>query len=77
MVAYAMVSPGPPFPVMCVAYAFNGFGIALQDAQANGYVACLKENASEKMGLLHAVYGWCIPPFHAHWFLTEPFLDVA
>ena len=58
--AYTMISPAPPFPVMCLAYVFNGFGIALQDAQANGYVACLKENASAKMGLLHAVYGLCL-----------------
>lgn len=34
-------------------------GIALQDAQANGFVADLPNNASAKMGLLHAVYGEC------------------
>jgi len=35
----------------------NGVGMALQDAQANGFVASLKDNASEKMGMLHAAYG--------------------
>ncbi|QRW18946.1 major facilitator superfamily transporter [Rhizoctonia solani] len=43
--------------VILLAYAVNGFGIALQDAQANGFVAELPNNASAKMGLLHAVYG--------------------
>ncbi|TDL22800.1 MFS general substrate transporter [Rickenella mellea] len=63
-VGYAMVAPAPPFPVMCIAYAINGWGGALQDAQANGFVASLKENAAAKMGLLHAVYGlgaFCSP----------------
>jgi hypothetical protein len=32
-------------------------GIALQDAQSNGFVADLPNNASAKMGLLHAAYG--------------------
>ncbi|KAG9126758.1 hypothetical protein FRC07_002093 [Ceratobasidium sp. 392] len=57
VVAYCLLSPGLPFPVMCIAYALNGFGISLQDAQANGFVAALPNNASAKMGLLHAVYG--------------------
>lgn len=29
-VAYALQSPAPPFPVFCLGYAINGFGIALQ-----------------------------------------------
>ncbi|KAF8680184.1 tetracycline resistance protein [Rhizoctonia solani] len=57
VVAYCLLAPALPFPVMCIAYAVNGFGIALQDAQANGFVAELPNNASAKMGLLHAVYG--------------------
>ncbi|CAE6453923.1 unnamed protein product [Rhizoctonia solani] len=62
VLAYSILAPALPFPVMCVAYAINGFGkyassIALQDAQANGFVAELPNNASAKMGLLHAVYG--------------------
>jgi len=38
-------------------FAINGFGLAVQDAQANGYVASLKNNAETKMGILHAAYG--------------------
>lgn len=55
--AYSILAPAPPFPVMCIAYAMNGFGIALQNAQANGFISSLPNNASAKMGLLHAGYG--------------------
>ncbi|KAI0763030.1 MFS general substrate transporter [Trametes elegans] len=54
---YALEAPAPPFPVFVLGYAVNGFGLSLQDAGANGYVASLKENASTKMGILHAIYG--------------------
>ncbi|TDL22801.1 MFS general substrate transporter [Rickenella mellea] len=57
-IAYAISSPPPPFPVLCLAYLINGWGLALQDALANGYVAGLKVNASEKMGIMHAIYGF-------------------
>jgi hypothetical protein len=40
-----------------IAYALNGFGAALEDAQANGFVASYKDNAATKMGVLHAAYG--------------------
>ncbi len=30
VVAYAMESPQPPFPVMVMAYALAGFGMSLQ-----------------------------------------------
>ena len=53
VVAYAIQASAPPFPLFCLAGAVNGFGISIQDAQANGLVASLHENASEKMGLLH------------------------
>ncbi|KAL1744994.1 major facilitator superfamily domain-containing protein [Schizophyllum fasciatum] len=56
-IAYAIDSPAPPFPVLCIAYAINGVGMAIQDAQANGYVASLKDNSEAKMGFLHAAYG--------------------
>ncbi|CAE6407509.1 unnamed protein product [Rhizoctonia solani] len=55
--AYSVLTPALPFPAMCVAYAINGFGMALQDAQSSGFVAELPNNASAKMGLLHAFYG--------------------
>ncbi len=35
---------------MVVAYFINGFGLALLDAQANGFTAALREQASLKMG---------------------------
>jgi MFS family permease len=54
-IAYAIQASAPPFPLFCLAGAINGFGISIQDAQANGLVASLHENASEKMGLLHGM----------------------
>ncbi|TFK49165.1 MFS general substrate transporter [Heliocybe sulcata] len=56
-IAYIIQAPGPPFPVFVIAFAINGFGIALQDAQANGFVASLKDSPTTKMGIMHAVYG--------------------
>ncbi|EJF59568.1 MFS general substrate transporter [Dichomitus squalens] len=64
VIAYTIEAPAPPFPVFVIAYAINGFGLALQDAGANGFVASLKENAATKMSVLHAVYGvgaFCSP----------------
>ncbi|KAL1745818.1 major facilitator superfamily domain-containing protein [Schizophyllum fasciatum] len=58
IVAYAIDAIAPPFPVLCIAYAINGFGMAVQDAQANGYVASLTEHQETKMGALHAAYGF-------------------
>ncbi|KXN81657.1 Bypass of stop codon protein 6 [Leucoagaricus sp. SymC.cos] len=57
IVAYTLQSPAPPFPVFVMAFTINGFGIALQDAQANGFVANLQHHAEAKMGFLHAAYG--------------------
>jgi len=31
--------------------------VALQDAQANGYVVVFEDDAETKMGILHAAYG--------------------
>ncbi|KAG1840112.1 MFS general substrate transporter [Suillus tomentosus] len=57
VLAYCIESTGPPFPVFVFAYFINGIGIALQNANSVGYVACLKENAEAKMGVFMAVYG--------------------
>lgn len=57
VVGYAIQAPGPPFPAFVFAFVINGVGIALQDAQANGFVATLKDNPEAKMGILHAAYG--------------------
>ncbi|KAJ6627841.1 major facilitator superfamily domain-containing protein [Mycena sp. CBHHK59/15] len=57
IIAYAMQAPAPPFPVFVLSFVINGVGMAIQDAQANGYVASLKNNSEIKMGLLHGAYG--------------------
>ncbi|CAE6433650.1 unnamed protein product [Rhizoctonia solani] len=57
ILAYGVLAPAPPFPVVCISYAINGFGISLHNAQANGFVAELPKNTSAKLGLLHAGYG--------------------
>ncbi|GBE88612.1 MFS general substrate transporter [Sparassis crispa] len=57
LVGYALMAPGSRFPVMCLAFCFSGFGISLQNAQANGFVGSLKEHARIKFGLLHGSYG--------------------
>ncbi|KAF8556039.1 MFS general substrate transporter [Imleria badia] len=57
VIGYAIESAALPFPAFVLGYAINGIGMALQDAQANGFVASLKDNAEAKMGLLHAAYG--------------------
>lgn len=57
VVAYCFESAAPPFPLFALGYAINGVGLALQDAQANGFVASLRDNPEMKMGILHAAYG--------------------
>ena len=57
VVTYAVQAAAPPFPVFCIFFVLNGFGLSIQDAQSNGLVASLHEHAEEKMGILHAVYG--------------------
>ncbi|KAF9049577.1 MFS general substrate transporter [Hymenopellis radicata] len=64
VVAYAIQAPGPPFPVLLIGYTIGGIGLAIQDAQANGYVASITEGKEAKMGYLHATYGFgalCAP----------------
>jgi len=42
---------------MCLAFFFSGFGIALQNAQANGLVGLMRDRQSIKLSVLHATYG--------------------
>ncbi|KAF9787908.1 MFS general substrate transporter [Thelephora terrestris] len=56
-IAYSIQAPAPPFPLFVLAPILNGFGMAIQDAQANGYVASLDNHKEVRMGILHAVYG--------------------
>jgi len=74
LIGYVMMAPGGPFGVMCVAFIFAGFGISLQNAQANGYVGNLKEHSRVKFGFLHASYGLgaLVAPLVATHFSTAP-----
>jgi hypothetical protein len=62
MVAFCIQASAPPFPIFVITYVINGFGESLEDAQANGFVASYEDNASVKMGILHAAYGKCVYP---------------
>ncbi|CDO77090.1 hypothetical protein BN946_scf184473.g34 [Trametes cinnabarina] len=57
IIAYAMLAPAGPFPLMCAAFVLIGFGLSLQNAHCNGFVASLKRHAHTKMGFLHGSYG--------------------
>ncbi|KAJ7578121.1 MFS general substrate transporter [Mycena floridula] len=54
---YVIQIPGPPFPVMVLAFYIAGFGMSISNAQANGFVGSLKEHRSTKLCVLHASYG--------------------
>ncbi|KAJ7882047.1 major facilitator superfamily domain-containing protein [Mycena olivaceomarginata] len=51
--AYAIQAPAPPFPLFVISFALSGIGIAIQNAQANAYVASLEHNSEIYMGMLH------------------------
>ncbi|KAI5123262.1 hypothetical protein M0805_001351 [Coniferiporia weirii] len=74
LIGYVIMATAPPFPLFCIAYFVNGWGIALQDSLANGYVAGLSENSSVKMGLMHATFGLgaVCSPFSETRFATMP-----
>ncbi|KAH9941583.1 MFS general substrate transporter [Epithele typhae] len=57
LVSYGMIIPAGPFPLMCIAFVFIGFGLSLQNAHCNGYVVSSPHNAATKLGFLHASYG--------------------
>ncbi|KAK7012688.1 major facilitator superfamily domain-containing protein [Favolaschia claudopus] len=57
LVAFCIQAPAPPFPLFVFSYIFNGFGLAVQNAQTNAYVASLRHNSELYMGILHAIYG--------------------
>ncbi|KAJ7572004.1 MFS general substrate transporter [Mycena floridula] len=70
VISYAMDAAAPPFPVLCFSYALNGIGMAIQDGNANGYVAAIKRKPEKKMSLLHAAYsaGALLSPLSASQF---------
>ncbi|CDO77091.1 hypothetical protein BN946_scf184473.g35 [Trametes cinnabarina] len=55
--AYVMLAPAGPYPLICFAFFSIGFTLAIQAAQATGYVASLKRDSNAKMGFLHGSYG--------------------
>ena len=57
LIAYAMVIPAGPFPLTCIAFTIAGFGISIQNAHCNGFVATSGGNIATKIGILHATYG--------------------
>jgi fucose permease len=57
VIGYAIEAAALPFPAFLLGYTINGIGLALQDAQANGFVVSIKDNSEAKMGILHAAYG--------------------
>ncbi|KAK7044701.1 MFS domain-containing protein [Favolaschia claudopus] len=57
VVGYSIQAPAPPFPLFLISFTFNGFGIAVQNAQSNAYVVNLRHNSELYMGMLHASYG--------------------
>ncbi|KAM5546104.1 hypothetical protein V8D89_000230 [Ganoderma adspersum] len=58
LIAYAIVIPAGPFPLICIAFTIAGFGISLQNAHCNGFVATSGGNIATKIGILHATYGF-------------------
>jgi fucose permease len=59
-IGYAILSTAPPFPVVCVAFGFVGFGLSILNAHGNGFISLL--NRSTEMGIAQALYGEYSPP---------------
>ncbi|KAI9065305.1 MFS general substrate transporter [Trametes sanguinea] len=57
IIGFALNSSAPPFPVIVIGFWFSGFGMSFLDAGSNAFVASLSENTSNKMGIMHALYG--------------------
>lgn len=54
-IAYALIIPAPPFPVIVLALGIYSFSTSMQNSQVNSFVAGM--NDPSKMAILHAVYG--------------------
>lgn len=55
-ISYLLCGTGAPYAVFLVGYAFNGFGLSLQDAQVNNLTSRLP-NAGTKMAFVQACFG--------------------
>ncbi|KAF2401487.1 MFS general substrate transporter [Trichodelitschia bisporula] len=56
IIAYAVASIHPPFPVLVVIFMLAGFGNGLEDAAWNAWVGNMART-NEVLGFLHAFYG--------------------
>ncbi|KAF4620264.1 hypothetical protein D9613_001062 [Agrocybe pediades] len=56
-ISFAAEACAPPFFFFVLTFFVGGLGMALQDAQANGFMATVKHDGEIKMGLLQAAYG--------------------
>ncbi|KAF8911672.1 MFS general substrate transporter [Gymnopilus junonius] len=57
VVVFAAQAMALPFPLFVITFAVGGIGIAIQDAQGNGFIATVKHDGELKMGFLQAAYG--------------------
>ncbi|EIW85949.1 MFS general substrate transporter [Coniophora puteana RWD-64-598 SS2] len=57
VIAYSIEAAAPPFPAFVAAFAINGFGLAIQNAQAVGYTSCFKDKPEARMGFIMSCYG--------------------
>ncbi|TBU31097.1 MFS general substrate transporter [Dichomitus squalens] len=57
VISYAIEAPAPPFPVFIIGYLIQGFGISLQLAASNSFVARYSDNVSTRLAVLHSFYG--------------------
>ncbi|KAL2870037.1 putative MFS transporter [Aspergillus lucknowensis] len=53
---YVLMIWAPSYPAFILGFLFTGFGIALQDAQANSFTVTVR-NSHRWLGVLHAIYG--------------------
>lgn len=56
IIAYALITSGTVFPVICVAFYFNGMGLALGLTQYNVFLSNFT-NASTCLAFMHGSYG--------------------
>ncbi|KAG8938451.1 hypothetical protein FRC00_000131, partial [Tulasnella sp. 408] len=56
ILTYAVMAIAPPYPVLCIALFVNGWGLSLQDAGSNAFIASIPRNEKTNMGILHAMY---------------------
>ncbi|EIW78483.1 MFS general substrate transporter [Coniophora puteana RWD-64-598 SS2] len=73
VVGYSIQAAAPPFPAFVLGYFVNGFGMALQNAQATGYTARIGQNTALNMAILTSVSaGALVCPFVATEFSQLP-----